>query len=154
MTIRPATEKDIPRIGELLRQVCTVHANLRPDIFVPGARKYTDDELREILRDPARPILAAADGTDTLIGYVFCVVQSHAGVMTAHKTLYLDDLCVDEVCRGQGVGAALYDAAVALAKVRGCHNLTLNVWQGNDTALRFYEARGMQVQKIGMEVVL
>ena len=36
----------------------------------------------------------------------------------------------------------------------GCHNITLNVWEGNDPALSFYRKMGMQVQKTTMEVVL
>ena len=49
MMIRDAKEKDIPRILKLLEQVLQIHADIRPDIFIPGTTKYTIDELREIL---------------------------------------------------------------------------------------------------------
>ena len=45
MTIRKAEEKDIPRIIELLGQVLQIHADIRPDIFIPGTTKYTNDEF-------------------------------------------------------------------------------------------------------------
>ena len=74
--------------------------------------------------------------------------------LTDILTLYIDDLCVDEAARGHGVGRALYEHAKAFAKDSGCYNLTLNVWAGNDSAHRFYEAMGMKPQKYGMETIL
>ena len=53
MKVRRAEERDIPRIAELLPQVAKVHADGRPDLFKAGHRKYTDEELKAILRDPA-----------------------------------------------------------------------------------------------------
>lgn len=153
--IRFATEKDIPKIGDLLRQVCLVHHNGRPDIFKMG-RKYSDEELRELLTDSTRPILVAVDEADAVLGYCFCIYQQPAdnSVLTDVKTLYIDDLCVDETLRGQHVGRTLYDAAVALARENGCYNVTLNVWSCNPSALRFYERMGMVPQKIYMEKIL
>lgn len=50
MIIRKAKEKDIPRIIELLGQVLQIHADIRPDIFIPGTTKYTVEELTELLK--------------------------------------------------------------------------------------------------------
>ena len=66
----------------------------------------------------------------------------------------IDDLCVDEKCRHEGIGDALFKKALETAKELGCHDLTLNVWEGNDGALRFYEKHGMKIQKREMEIVL
>lgn len=153
--IRRAVEKDISKMGELLKQVCLVHHNGRPDIFNVG-RKYSDDELKELLTDESRPILVSVDENDEVIGYCFCIYQQHIGnsVMTDIKTLYIDDLCVDENLRGKHIGRELYDAAVRLARDTGCYNLTLNVWSCNTSALRFYEKCGLVPQKIGMEIIL
>lgn len=153
--IRKAMEKDIPRIGNLLGQVCLVHHNGRPDIFKIG-RKYSDEELKELLKDENRPILVCADENDDVMGYCFCIYQQHLNnsVMTDIKTLYIDDLCVDENLRGNHIGKELYEAAVKLAKDSGCYNLTLNVWSCNSSAIKFYEAQGLVPQKIGMEIVL
>lgn len=156
MKIRRAQTGDIPRLGELLVQVCRVHSQGRPDLFRAGGRKYSDQQLRSLLEDPDRPVLVAADGADRALGYAFCVLQRcrGEGALRDMTTLYLDDLCVDEACRGQHVGRALYQAAVELARSAGCYNLTLNVWACNDSARRFYEKCGLRVQKIGMETIL
>lgn len=156
MTIRFAEEKDIPRLGELLLQVCQVHHQGRPDLFRSGGRKYDDGELRQLLRDEARPILVAVDETDRPVGYAFCVYQLHQGdgAFQDMKTLYLDDLCVDEACRGQHIGRALYHAVLALARDAGCYNVTLNVWSCNRSAMAFYEKCGLKPQKVGLETIL
>lgn len=153
--IRRATDADIPRIEDLLSQVCLVHHNGRPDIFKVG-RKYSTGELKKIIRDDSRPILVYTDESDEVLGYCFCIYQQHKSspVMTDIKTLYIDDLCVDEEYRGKHIGRALYESALALARDTGCYNLTLNVWSCNSSALRFYEAMGLTPQKIGMEMIL
>ena len=156
MNIRPAEERDIPRMGELLLQVCRVHHQGRPDLFRDGGRKYSDEELRALLRDGERPILVAEDEAGWVAGYAFCVFQRHRGEGSLRDLtiLYLDDLCVDQACRGQRVGSGLYQAVLALARERGCYNVTLNVWACNQTAMDFYRRCGLQVQKTGMEVIL
>lgn len=153
--IRMAKEKDIPKISDLLSQVCLVHHHGRPDIFKIG-RKYSREELQVMLTDAERPILVAVDEEDDVWGYCFCMFQQHNAhsVMTDIKTLYIDDLCVDEALRGRHVGKELYDAAVRLAKDHSCYNLTLNVWSCNPSAIKFYEAMGLIPQKIGMEMIL
>lgn len=155
VTIRPAVESDIPRLEDLLYQVHGLHAEGRPDLFIPGCKKYTADQLRELLSDTVNtPIFAAIlDGEP--VGYCFCVRQvQSAASMQKISTLYIDDLCVDEAFRGRGIGKLLYDYAVDYARENGYYNLTLNVWACNPSAQRFYEKCGLAVQKIGMELVL
>jgi len=153
--VRFAIEKDITKIEDLLSQVDMVHHNGRPDIFKIGT-KYSAQELKLLLKDKKRPILVATDENDEVMGYCFCIFQQHIdnSVLTDIKTLYIDDLCVDENLRGKHIGRQLYDAAVKLARENWCYNLTLNVWSCNPSALRFYESLGLTPQKIGMELIL
>ena len=153
--IRQAVNKDIPKIMDLLMQVCLVHHNGRPDIFKVGT-KYSEDELKILIKDKTRPILVSTDEKDEVVGYCFCVYQQHIdnSILTDIKTLYIDDLCVDERVRGKHIGKELYEAALKLARDSGCYNLTLNVWSCNPSALRFYEKMGLLPQKVGMEIVL
>ena len=156
LKVRIAEEKDIERIHSLLSQVALVHHKGRPDLFKYGERKYTDEELKEILHDESRPILAAVDENDCLQGYAFCVFQQYQNhnIMTDIKTLYIDDLCVDETMRGMHIGKTLYHAVLDFAKNHGCYNVTLNVWSCNESAMKFYQACGLRPQKVGMEVIL
>ena len=153
--IRRANKKDLKEINNLLMQVLEVHHNGRPDIFKIGT-KYSKEELKELLKDKERPILVCVDENDQVMGYCFCIFQQHKNnsVLTDIKTLYIDDLCVDENLRGKHIGKELYEAAVEFARENGCYNLTLNVWSCNPSAMRFYEKQGLVPQKIGMELVL
>lgn len=155
MEIRFAAPRDIPRMIELLQQVGQVHHELRPDLFRGGAQKYDEAALTALLQDPSRPILAAVEN-DTMVGYAFCILQETKNdpVLADRKVLYIDDLCVDEACRGKGVATRLYNRVCAYARELDCHAVTLNVWCGNDSAMAFYEKRGLKPQKIGMEFVL
>ena len=156
MKVRMAQEKDIERIHSLLAQVAMVHHKGRPDLFKPGKSKYTDEELKALLQDSNRPILAAVDDNDCMQGYAFCIFRQYKdhNIMTDIKTLYIDDLCVDETMRGKHIGKLLYNAALDYAREHGCYNLTLNVWSCNESAMKFYESCGLKPQKVGMEVIL
>lgn len=156
MKIRRAEIKDKEKIMELLLQVLTVHHNGRPDLFKANCRKYNYTELSEIIADDKRPVFVAVDDNDCVCGYAFCVFQQHINdnILTDVKTLYIDDLCIDETKRGNHIGRSLYDYVLEFAKNSGCYNVTLNVWGCNSSAIKFYEKCGLQVQKIGMEKIL
>lgn len=155
MEIRKAEMRDISGMIELLKQVGQVHHEIRPDIFRAGAQKYDEAALAEILTDADRPIFVAVKG-GFVLGYCFCVHQNCQGdpVLTDRRELYIDDLCVDENCRGRGIAKALYAHTLSYAKETGCHSITLNVWEGNDSARRFYENAGMTPRKTFMEMTL
>lgn len=155
MTIRRAVPDDIPALSELLRQVCNVHHQGRPDLFKPDGVKYTPDELAELIYDDSCPIFVAEED-GSVQGYAFCVLKQHLNdtAVTDIRTLYIDDLCVDEQCRGQHIGRKLYEFVLQFAKDSGCYNVTLNVWCCNPSAMRFYESCGLAPQKIGMEKIL
>ena len=142
--IRRAEARDLPGIRKLLFQVNQLHADGRPDLFKSGGIKYTDDELRLILADDRRPVWVYAPEGEVL-GYVFCVFEETRETPSLRpvRTLYIDDLCVDETARGQGIGQRLYDRAVCLARDSGCARVTLHAWNFNEKAFGFYEKLGM-----------
>ena len=154
MTVHPVTTADIPRIIDLLKQVGGVHHDLRPDLFRAGAQKYDEAALEALLLDPDRPIFGAYR-EERLVGYCFCIRQEVRDdpVLRDRKSLYIDDLCVDEACRRQGIARALYDYTLAYAREEGFDAVTLNVWAGN-SAESFYRQMGMQTQKTVMEQLL
>lgn len=152
--IRKAEKKDIQGLMNLLYQVDAVHNGIRPDLFKGNTAKYNEQELEEILNDGGKPIFVYDDGK--ILGHAFCQiieVKNHRLLQDA-KTLYIDDICVDEQSRGRHIGKALYEYVRDYAKSIGCHNITLNVWEGNDSAYNFYKRMGMHIQKTGMETIL
>ena len=154
--IRRAEKKDIPDVLRLLVQVDMVHHAGRPDLFKGPATKYGAEQLEQIFSDEKTPVFVFPDENDRVLGYAFCILKEvkNDRVLEDIRTLYIDDLCVDERCRGQHIGTALYRSVTAYAKEQGCRSVTLNVWTLNENALRFYQGLGMKMQKIVMEEIL
>ena len=153
--IRRAEVKDIDTCLDLLVQVGKVHANIRPDLFIGGKTKYNREELKEIINDNDKPIFVYEEN-NIVYGYIFTEIKysENREVLQKIKTLYIDDLCVDENKRGLSIGKALYLYALDYAKSINCHNITLHVWEGNDSAKAFYEKMGMTVQYTCLEAKL
>lgn len=150
MEIRRAKKEDIDRILDLLSQVLEIHAKIRSDLFISGTTKYTYDELVNIINDDNTPVYVAFD--KEVIGYAFCVIEDiDNNNMYKHKNLYIDDLCVDEAYRNQKIGKKLYDYVLKEASKMNCTTITLNVYSGNESALKFYESLGFKVRKMMME---
>ncbi len=157
LSVKRATPDHTEGINKLLMQVLEVHHKGRPDLFKGGVKKYTDEELLEIIADDSRPIFVFVDeSTEGVLGYAFCVHQQYKdnNILTDIKTLYIDDICVDENARGKHIGKQLYEYVINYAKEKGCYNVTLNVWSCNPIAISFYEKMGMQPYKLCMETVL
>ena len=150
--IRQATVADIPRLIDLLYQVNMVHHRLRPELFKPNTTKYSEQELETLLDDESKPIFVYDDGE--VLGYAFCQITEvkNDRLLQDRKSLYIDDLCVDETARGKHIGSALFEFVRDYAKSIGCQAVTLNVWAGNDAAMQFYQSKGMRPQKTGMEM--
>ena len=155
MTVRRAEEKDIPFLKTLLMEVLNIHAQGRPDIFVPNTTKYTDEELVKMISDPRTPIFVY-DEDGTVLGYAFCIYKerAHSNNMTDIRTLFIDDLCVDAAARGKHVGESLYHYVKDYARANGFYHVTLNVWSFNEKAIGFYEAMGLKPMEYVMEEVL
>ncbi len=156
MSIRRAEMKDIDDMLRLLTEVNMVHHTIRPDLFKGPATKYSREELAEKLKAEEDPIFVFTDEEDKMLGYIFCEAQEvkESPLRTGIRTLYIDDLCVDEVSRGQHVGRRLYEYVLDYARSKGYYNVTLHVWGGNDSALKFYKKMGMQDQYLCLEQIL
>ena len=152
--IRLATSSDIPRLLELLHQVNMVHYERRPDIFRPHTTKYNAEQLQDLLTQPDKAIFVYED--EGVQGYAFVQMEDvHDDILLQDmRTLYIDDICVDEQARGKHVGKQLFEHVRAYAEKLGCGAITLNVWEGNDAAMAFYRKLGMSVRKTCMEMMI
>ena len=114
------------------------------------------NNMTNIIVDDNTPVFVSVDENDKVEGYVFCILEQklNDNLFTDIKTLYIDDLCIDENIRGKHIGTDLYNFVLNYAKSIGCYNITLNVWSCNKSALGFYEHLGLIPQKIYMEKIL
>lgn len=152
--IRQANINDVEGIIRLLHQVNMVHHRLRPDLFKPNTTKYGKHELEDLINDPCKPIFVYVE--EEVLGYAFCqVTETNDNLLLQDiKTLYIDDICVDEKVRGRHIGRSLFEHVRHYARAIDCRNITLNVWEGNSPAMTFYHNMGMHVMKTTMEIIL
>lgn len=152
--IRRTEENDINEINKLLYVVQEVYHRARPNLFKDNTKKYTDLELKEIIKDDTKLVFVYEDDKQ-IKGYAFCIIKEEVShTFTKIKTAYIDDLCVEEASRRNHIGTKLYSFTLEYAKRIGGYNLTLNVWADNKDALKFYEKIGLHSQKIAMERIL
>ncbi len=156
MKIRKADTKDIAGILKLLVQVDMVHHNGRPDLFKGPATKYNEEELKQLIKNDSSPIFVCVDENDAVLGHAFCIhkQEKNNSVLTDVKTLYIDDICVDEQNRRKHIGKMLYEYVLNYAKAGGFYNVTLNVWECNPEAAKFYKSLGFTPQKTTLEKIL
>lgn len=64
---------------------------------------------------------------------------------------YIDEICIKETFRRQGLGKILFEYIYNLVKNKGADSLELGVWSFNKVALEFYKAMGMVEKNIRME---
>lgn len=152
LEIRLASKSDIPELSRLLLQILRVHHEGRPDIFRYDGAKYTPDELEKIIDDEKRPIFAGTLNGE-FVGYAFCIEKDTEDTCREkRKVLYLDDLCVDEKHRNEGIGSRLMDYVIEYSRSNGFDAVELNVWECNPEAVEFYKNRDFKVQSYKMEL--
>ncbi len=154
--IRRAESKDAPKIAEMLIDIGELHHNGRPDIYKNNLQKYNETDIIEILDDENSPIYVATDEDDNVAGYAFCQIKEVEGskALVSRKYMYIDDFCVDEKYRKMHIGQMLMQSVIEDAKKNGIPSIELNVWEFNESAIKFYEKCGFSTQKREMEIVL
>lgn len=69
----------------------------------------------------------------------FAIHHHHASTWVAGDDCYLEDLFLDDIARGQGIGRALIDDLIAISRFKGCKRLYWHTDTGNKTARRLYD---------------
>ena len=132
--IRPATERDVPVILNLIRELAEYERE-------PDAVVATEEGLREVLfgaKPSAEVLLALEEGAP--VG--FAVYFYNFSTWLGRPGLYLEDLFVRPAARGKGYGRALLVELAKIAQERGCGRMEWAVLDWNDPAIQFYRKLG------------
>ncbi len=153
LTVRFARSNDLPRVNELRRQVNEVHVKGKPDVFKPGFCDELRDHIYAIWLDP-RQRIAVAERDGSIVGFAIVnhITRPENPFMYVRDYLDIDEFCVDESCRRQGIAAELIRFVRAWAKEQGFDRVELNMWEFNRGALAFYEAAGFSTYRRYMEI--
>ena len=151
INIRPAQASDTPAINALLTQIVQTHHNVRPDIFRPLYKnEYADYSVKE----EDFPVYVAINEHGCIVGCIWCLIsrERNNSLKIDRNWLIIDDICVDEKYRGNGIGTELVEFAKKLALENGLDKIELNVYENNQNAVRFYKRLGFTTQKRVMEL--
>lgn len=149
MIIRNMEISDYKVVDKLMQQVHGLHVENRPDLYVELEHPLSINEFEEIVQNND-VISVVAEENGVIIGLCIVTIRSKSG-MIDKKVAYMDDLCVDEGFRGQGIGKKLFSFVSNMAKKKGAERLDLMVWSFNQKALNFYEELGMKPQRYILE---
>lgn len=135
MKIDRATPADLPRLCDLLALLFSQETEFAPDAEAQAAG------LNRIIGHPAVGVVLVAREGDALLGLVsllFTVSTALGG-----RVALLEDMIVEPLSRGTGVGTRLIEEAVRYARARDCKRITLLTDGDNGAAQRFYARQGV-----------
>ena len=143
-----AQPKDREAVDVLARQVYSLHLAWRPDLFAQADCLYPEERFLEAIRN--RSLYVAKLGGE-VAGYALLpIVEIDVPAMTRRRIMKVEELCVEESCRGQGIGRAMMEDILALARAFRCRDVGLQVYPQNQQALAFYQACGFQIRNVSM----
>ena len=153
LTVRAARENELERINELRKQVFDLHAAGKPDVFKPEFGQEVRDFIHVIFHDPEQQLIVAEkDGQICGFAVLHHFNRPETPHMKERDFLDIDEFCVDEQFRRQGVASEMVRFIREFAREKGYHRIELNMWEFNQDALAFYEAAGFQTFRRYMEM--
>lgn len=152
ITIRLATDADMPALVKLNDEVQELHASLLPDLFKTAAKYNPMPTLQQFTTDKKFRTLVAYSG-DTLVGYLAMVLKDSPGNDFYHARRYacINHIATSKGKQRQGIGRALMDAARAMAREFGASRLELDVFSMNAVARKFFASQGFATFNEKME---
>ena len=136
-------------VNGMARQVHAMHVEWRPDIYESMEELYPQERFQAAVAN--RELYVAKIGGVT-VGYVLVRIRTaQAPGLVTRKVMLVDEICVEESCRNQGIGKEMMADVWALAKAFGCSDLQLGVYPQNDDAVAFYQKCGFTIQNITMQ---
>ena len=153
--VRWARENELERVNELRMQVNALHVAGKPELFKPGFPEELRNYIYAIHKDPEQ-FIAVAVKDRTICGFAVLhhINRPENPFMKERDFLDIDEFCVDEAFRRQGVASEMIAFIREFAKEKGFHRIELNMWEFNQDALAFYEAAGFQTFRRYMEMFI
>ena len=155
MTVRFAEYEELGKVNELRKQVNDLHVAGKPKIFKPGFSDELRDYIYVIYRDPRQKIVVA-EVNGGICGFAVLnhITRPETPFMYVRDYLDVDEFCVDEQRRRQGIASEMIGFIREYAREQGFRRVELNMWEFNREALAFYEAAGFQTYRRYMEMKL
>ena len=146
MNIRQANSADCLLLSSLCVDVQRLHAEHHPDLFkIPPGDDFAVPFFEEMLANPLTRVFIAEEEGDAT-GYILCQVidRPETSFTYARRFLHIDQLSVRPARQRKGVGAALIERAISLARELKVPKIQLDSWDFNTEAHTFFERMGFE----------
>ena len=145
-----ARPEDRAGIEILAQQIHRLHIQWRPDIYAPADEMWPQERFDDAV---AQRQLFVAKRDDSVVGYILLKKRDYHMVgHVRHNVLVVEEICVDEDLRNQGIGTEMMIAVRVIAKAFGCTDLQLGVYPQNNEAIAFYQKCGFRIRSIDMQM--
>ena len=130
-TVRRAELADADAVGRLLHDFNTEYDDITPGPYALAER------VRELIASGETIVLLAGGGPEGL-----AVLRFRPALWTSGLECYLAELYVVPDRRGQGLGRALMETALAVAREQGADSMDLGTGDEDVAARALYESLG------------
>lgn len=153
MKIRQGKMEDVEQIVEIAMQTSNIHYENRKDIFKKKTRETIEEWMKSEIESEEKNILVVEENEKILGMLIYKIrdVQEHMNLKDT-KNIWIDEICVDEKHRSQGIGKLLMEEMKKIAHKIGCNRIELNCWEFNNRARKFYEENRFTTQRRIMEL--
>ncbi len=157
LVIRDAEKTDFDSLLGLMQQLQEIHSNARKDLFIQTDRPLEKEYYQELLNKDNHYIYVVEDtNTKDVIAYTSLRIETFTGslIMKDRKTLFVNELTVNEKYRGQGIGKYLFEFVMNKGREFEVQSIDLTVAEFNQSAIEFYKNIGMKTRSRRMEYII
>jgi ribosomal protein S18 acetylase RimI-like enzyme len=140
ITTRPATNADLPKLGEILQMLVKAERPFDPTLK-DGEIFYYDLEAM-IMEEQTEVLVVEANGA--IIGTGYAQIRSAKSYERHELFGYLGFMFVIPEFRGQGINKILLNELKQWVLSKGITEVRLEVYHENDAAVRAYEKVGFK----------
>ncbi|WP_411170657.1 GNAT family N-acetyltransferase [Clostridium sp. MB05] len=150
--MRNAKLADYKYISNISKELHIFHVKNRPDIYKEVSKTIYKSYFKELLNDENVEVIVITKDKK-IVGYTITryVELKNMNLLNDKFFAYIDEICIKENYRRQGLGRILFNYLYDLVKSKGAETLELGVWSFNETSIEFYKAMGMVEKNIRME---
>jgi diamine N-acetyltransferase len=141
----PNDAQELSVLGERLFRAAFAASNADEDMQLYVRSAFSRKRQERELSDPSTQVWLVQDESDRAIGYAMVRLGAADGEVDAKNPLEIVRFYVDAAWHGRGIAAALMSTCVDQARVWGCDQIWLGVWDQNPRAIAFYKKAGFRI---------
>jgi ribosomal protein S18 acetylase RimI-like enzyme len=153
LNIREAKLTDRSSINDLFTQELQYHKKLLPDMFTVPDTLIDETWLDSVIKNENEH-LAVFKINDSIVGAILYKIRTSPNdiIFKERRYGYIQEMIVAESERRKGIGKKLLEYAEKDLLKQGVSEIELNIWENNESGMRFYENYGFKTIQRRMKI--